>query len=71
MLLIARINRVRKLTYRIGPEKGIFFLILYICNIRAPRSLGILGERLFIFRELGSTVNYFQGLGEQAHSLGD
>ena len=26
---------------------------------------------LFIFRELGSTGNYFQGFGEQVHSLGD
>ena len=24
-----------------------------------------------IFRELGSTGNYFQGFGEQAHSFGD
>ena len=30
--------------------------------------LGIWGEWLFIFRE-GSTGNYFQGFGEQAHSL--
>ena len=33
--------------------------------------LGIWGEWLFIFRELGSTGNYFQGFGEQAHSFGD
>ena len=33
--------------------------------------LGIWGEWLFIFRELGSTGNYFQGFGEQAHSYGD
>ena len=33
--------------------------------------LGIWGEWLFIFRELGSTGNYFQGSGEQAHSFGD
>ena len=26
---------------------------------------------LFIFRELGSTGNYLQGFGEQAHSFGD
>ena len=37
----------------------------------APRVLGILGEWLFIFRELGSTGHYFQGFGEQAHSFGD
>ena len=33
--------------------------------------LGIWGEWLFIFRELGSTGNYFQRFGEQAHSFGD
>ena len=33
--------------------------------------LGIRGEGLFIFRELWSTGNYFQGSGEQAHSFGD
>ena len=36
-----------------------------------PGVLGILGERLFIFRDLGSTGNYFRGAGEQAHSFGD
>ena len=36
-----------------------------------PRDLGDLEEWLFIFRELGSTCNYFQGIGEQAHSFGD
>ena len=37
-------------------------------------TLGVLviwGEWLFIFRDLGSTGNYFRGAGEQAHSLGD
>ena len=29
--------------------------------------LGIWGEWIFVFRELGSTGNYFQGFGEQAH----
>ena len=33
--------------------------------------LEIWGDWLFIFRELRSTGNYFQGFGEQAHSLGD
>ena len=33
--------------------------------------LGIWGEWLFIFRDLGSTDNYFRGAGEQAHSFGD
>ena len=36
-----------------------------------PGVLGIWGERLFIFRELGSTANYFRGAGEQAHTFGD
>ena len=43
----------------------------------APRVLGDLGRMAiyfgipFIFRELGSTGNNFQGFGEQAHSFGD
>ena len=37
----------------------------------SPGVLGIWGERLFIFRELGSTGNYFQEFGEQAHSFWD
>ena len=37
----------------------------------APRGLGIWGDWLFIFRDLGSTGNYFRGAGEQAHSFGD
>ena len=36
-----------------------------------PGVLGIWGEGLFIFRELGSTTNYFRGAGEQAHTFGD
>ena len=36
-----------------------------------PGVLGILGEGLFIFRELGSTAEYFRGAGEQAHTFGD
>ena len=31
----------------------------------------IWGDGLFIFRELGIIVNYFQGFGEQTHSFGD
>ena len=37
----------------------------------APGVLGIWGEGLFIFRELGSRANYFRGAGEQAHTFGD
>ena len=36
-----------------------------------PGVLGIWGEWLFIFRDLGSTGNYFRGDGEQAHSFRD
>ena len=36
-----------------------------------PEVLGIWGEWLFIFRDLGSTGYYFRGAGEQAHSFGD
>ena len=36
-----------------------------------PGVLGILGEWLFIFRDLKSTGYYFGGAGEQAHSFGD
>ena len=36
-----------------------------------PGFFGIWGEWLFIFRELGSTGNYFRGAREQAHNFGD
>ena len=36
-----------------------------------PCVFGIWGDWLFIFRELGSTGNYFQGFGEQANIFGD
>ena len=36
-----------------------------------PGVLGIWGEGLFIFRELGSTAYYFRGAGEQAYTFGD
>ena len=39
--------------------------------IGPPWILVIWGEWLFAFRELGSTGNYFQVFGEQAHSFGD
>ena len=44
--------------------------ILSLPILGAPGVFGIMGEWLFIFRELGSSGNYFQGLWEQAHSLG-
>ena len=36
-----------------------------------PWVLEIWGEWLFIYRELGSTGNYFRGAREQAHNFGD
>ena len=36
-----------------------------------PGVLGLWGEWLFIFRDLGSTGNYFRGAGEQAQSFGN
>ena len=38
-------------------------------SLGPPGVLGILGEWLFIFRELGSTGNYFRGAREQANNL--
>ena len=40
-------------------------------QVGPPGVLGIWGEWLFIFRELGSTGNYFMGAREQAHNFGD
>ena len=40
-------------------------------NTGLPGVLGIWGEWLFIFKELGSTCNYFQGFGEQVQSFGN
>ena len=40
-------------------------------NWGPPGVLGIWGEGLFIFRELGSTANDFRGAGEQAYTFGD
>ena len=46
-------------------------LVKSVSDLGPPGVLGIWGERLFIFRELGSTGNYFQGFGELVHSFGD
>ena len=40
-------------------------------RIGPPGVLRIWGEWLFIFRELGSTGNYYRGGREQAHNFGD
>ena len=45
--------------------------ITFKIHTPAPHPQGFWGERLFIFRELVSTGNYFSGTGEQAHNLGD
>ena len=39
--------------------------------IGTPGVWGIWGEWQFVFRELGSTDNYFRDFWEQAHSFGD
>ena len=48
---------------------------VFFCGVvrhfSSPRVLGIWGEWLFLFRELGSTGNYFRGSEEQTHSFGD
>ena len=53
---------------------GIFRKVDFLNTVKAKVIIGtpgFWGEWLFIFRELGSTGNYFQGFGEQAHSFGD
>ena len=51
--------------------KNLALKIYDISGAPPPGVLGIWGEGLFIFRELGSTANYFRGAGEQAHTFGD
>ena len=46
-------------------------LVKSVSDLGPPGVLGIWGELLFIFRELGSTGNYFQGIWEQVNSFGD
>ena len=50
---------------------------MYVCMhayiwtyVWAPGVLGIWGEGIFIFRELGSTGNYFRELGSKLMVLG-
>ena len=40
-------------------------------SLGPPGVWGIWGEWLFMFRDLGSTGNYFKGAGEQAQSFWD
>ena len=44
-------------------------LVKSVSDLGPPGVLGIWGEWLFIFRELGSTGNFFQGFGELTHSF--
>ena len=46
-------------------------LVKSVSDLGPPGFLGIRGERLFFFSELGSTGNYFQVFGEQVHSFGE
>ena len=48
------------------------FFICFVSLLVGPQGvLVIWGEGLYIFRELGSTANYFNGAGEKAHTFGD
>ena len=47
------------------------FFMSSCCFLGPPGVLGIWGKWLYMFMELGSTCNYFQGFGGQAHSFGD
>ena len=53
----------------VGDDRANLSAIVHLLG--PPGVLGIWGEGLFIFRELGSTANYFRGAGEQAHTFGD
>ena len=52
-------------------DASVLTLKCSILQLGPPGVLGIWGEWLFIFRELGSTGNYFRGAREQAHNFGD
>ena len=52
----------------LGPEASALTTELPV----GPQGFGGSGEKwLFIFRELGSTCNYFRGAREQAHNFGN
>ena len=51
------------------PDKSVHWKLFSLLG--PPGVLGIWGEWLFIFRDLGSTGNYFRGSEEQAHCFGD
>ena len=66
---------IYKFGIRMRASDAILPFIYSSCNVLVSRGslgvLGIWGEWLFIFRELGSTCNCFRGAREQAHSFGD
>ena len=49
---------------------GLWDSLRYLIILGPPGVLGIWGEWLIIFRELGSTSNYLWGAREQAHNFG-
>ena len=68
-----RVNKIAKCASDISAD---YFLLVFSDKMFGyswppPGVMGIWGEWLFIFRDLGSTGNYFRGSGEQAHSFGD
>ena len=69
-----RLARNRTLEKPQWLNEAVLMCITFYCFSKIggpPGVLGIWGEGLFIFRELGSTANYFRGAGEQAHTFGD
>ena len=56
-----------------GMTAGFLFIPLDFIALHSGPSgvLGIWGELLFVFRELGSIDNYLRGSGEQANTFGD
>ena len=58
-------------TVKIFKDVSVLTLKCSILQLGPPGVLGIWGEWLLIFRELGSTGNYFRGAREQAHNFGD
>ena len=54
-----------------GGGGGLRIMNIFVCMMGPPGVLWIWGEWLLIFRELGSTSNYFRGAREQAHNFGD
>ena len=71
IILIAKLKERSRSRVCINSKEHEYVMSFRRHIIGPPWVLGIWGEWLFIFRELGSTGNYFQGFGEQAHSFGD